>query len=171
MKKKVSSFLCSKVQLSWASFVMLLLIVTLSLFSALLHRKEIIQLKQNEKALNDKVEELIKENSGLKIGRWTQFLHQPKLSSPEIQDLKKKGLKNPVNDIIADLLKHNELIPYQGVLGGKMGFHSEKDIYVVSTRLVRASFDDGHIGGWMLLEYQVAGRNKISWKVLESYLD
>ena len=174
MKKRVSSFLHSKVQLSRASFVILLLILALSLFSISLYKK-IIQFKQNEKALNEKIAELTKENDGLKASLpdviRTQFLHQPKLSSPEIQYLKKKGLKNPVNDIITDLMKHNELIPYQGVLGGKMGFHSDKDIYVVSTKLVRASFDDGHTGGWMLLEYQVTDRNKISWKVLESYLE
>jgi len=68
-------------------------------------------------------------------------------------------------------MKHNELIPYQGVLGGKMGFHSGKDIYVLSIKLVRASFDDGHTNGWMLLEYQVIAESKISWKVLESYLE
>ena len=68
-------------------------------------------------------------------------------------------------------MKHNELIPYQGILGGEMGFHSKKDIYVVSTKLVRASFDDGHTDGWMLLEYQVTDKGKISWEVLESYLE
>jgi len=175
MKKRVSSFLRSKVQLSWASFVILLLMLALSLFSIFHHRKEIIKFKQNEKVLNEKVVELTKENDGLKASLpnviWAQSLHQPKLSSQEIQYLKKKGLKNPVNDVIADLMKHNELIPYQGVLGGKMGFYSEKNIYVVSTKLIRASFDDGHTGGWMLLEYQVTNGNKISWKVLESYLE
>ena len=175
MKKKVPFFLCSKVQLSWASFVILLLIVALSLFSISHHRKEIIQFKQNEKALNEKVAELTKENDGFKASSpnvvWMQSLHQPKLSSQEIQRLKDKGLKNPVNDIIADLVKHSELIPYQGVLGGKMEFHSDKDIYVVSTKLVRASFDDGHADGWMLLEHQVTDENKILWKVLESYLE
>ncbi len=175
MREKVVSFLHSKIQLSWASFVVLLLILALSLFNTFLYKREIIQLKQNEKAPNDKIEELTRENINLESSSpnviWMQSLHQPKLSLQEIQDLKKMGLKNPVNDIIADLMKHNELIPYPGVLGGKMGFHSEKDIYVVSTRLVRASFDDGHKEEWMLLEYQVTGRNKISWKVLESYLE
>jgi len=174
MKKKVFSFFHSKTQLSWTSLVILLLILANSL-STLQHNREIVQLTQREQALNDKIEELTKENDDLKASlpnvSWTQSLHQPKLSLQEIQYLKEKGLKNPVNDIIADLVKHNELIPYQGVLGGKMGFQSEKDIYVVSTKLVRASFDDGHAGGWMLLEYQVTDENKISWKVLESYLE
>ena len=176
MKKKFSSFLRSKVQLSWVIFITLLLIIAFCYSSGISRcKKEIVQFKQNEKALSDKIEELTKENINLKASSpnvvWMQSLHQPKLSSQEIQELKEKGLKNPVNDIIVDLMKHNELIPYQGDLGGKMGFHSEKDIYVLSTKLVRASFDDGHTDGWMLLEYQVTGRNKISWKVLESYLE
>jgi hypothetical protein len=173
MKKKIVSFFRSKTHLSWTSLVILLLILANSL-STLQHNREIVQLTQREQALNEKIEELTKENDGLKASLpdvIRQFLHQPKLSSPEIQYLKKKGLKNPVKDIITDLTKHNELIPYRGALGGKMGFYYEKDIYVVSTKLVRASFDDGHIGGWMLLEYQVTDKGKISWKVLESYLE
>ena len=174
MKKKIPSFFQSKTQLSWTSLVILLLILANSL-STLQHNREMVQLTQREQALNEKIEELTKENDGLKTSLpdviSAQYLHQPKLSSPEIQYLKKKGLKNPVNDIITDLMKHNELIPYQGALGGKMGFYSEKDIYVISTKLVRASFDDGHTGGWMLLEYQITDGNKISWKVLESYLE
>lgn len=174
MKKKIPSFLCSKTQLSWTSLVILLLILASSL-STLQHNREIFQLTQREQALNEKIEELTKENEGLKDSLpdviRAQFLHQPKLSSREIQELKNKGLKNPVNDVIADLMKHNELIPYQGALGGKMGFYSEKDIYVVSTKMVRASFDDGHTDGWMLLEYQVTDKSNILWKVLESYLE
>ncbi|MFA5393552.1 MAG: hypothetical protein WC081_05960 [Candidatus Ratteibacteria bacterium] len=176
MKKEISSFFRPKVQFYRVSFFVLFLIASSCfLFSVVHYRKEIIQFTENEKVLNGKVEELTKENDGLKASSpnvvWMQSLHQPKLSSQEIQNLKKKGLKNPVNDIVADLIKHSELIPYQGTLGGKMGFYSEKDIYVLSTKLVRASFEDGHTGGWMLLEYQVMDKNKISWKVLESYLE
>jgi hypothetical protein len=175
MKKKVSSFLRSKAYLSWTGFVILILILALSLFGISRCRKEIVQFKQNEKALNEKIAELTKENDGLKTSSpnvvWMQSSHKPKLFPKEIQYLKKQGLKNPVDDIITDLMKHNELIPYQGTLGGKMGFHSERDIYVVSTNLVRASFDDGHTSGWALLEYQVTDGDKISWKVLESYLE
>lgn len=83
----------------------------------------------------------------------------------------KKGLRDPNKDIRADLIKHNELIPYKGVLGGTMKFNSDKDIYILSAKWVRAYFDDGHIGGWILLEYQVSDGGKILWKVVGSYLD
>ena len=171
MEKKVPSFLHPKVQISRVSFVVLLFVVALSLFITFQHKREIAQLKQNEKLLNTKIEELTKENDDLKISSGRVVLHRPKLSIQEIQYLKDQGLRNPVNDITADLMKHPELIPYRGVLGGRMGFYSESDIFVISNKLVRASFDDGHTGGWLLLEYQVTGKNEISWKVLESYSD
>lgn len=96
---------------------------------------------------------------------------QPGLSVWQIERLKKKGLKDPIKDIIADLMKHNELIPYEGVLGGTMGFWSESEIHLLTPKWVVASFDDGHILGHMLLEYKVSDNGKISWKVLASYLD
>lgn len=98
-------------------------------------------------------------------------LRQPKLLPAEIEELKAKGLKEPVRNIRSDLMKHNELIPYGGILGGVMRFNSEIDIYVLSTSMVRAYFDDGHIDGWMLLEYKVSDEGKIQWKVVNSYLD
>jgi len=167
-QKKVLSFFRSKIQFSRANFIILALIIISGFLFGI---SQITPSKQNEKTLNDRIEKLTKENAGLKNVAWMESLHQPKLSLQEIQYLKNKGLKNPVKDIIADLTKHSELIPYRGTLGGKMGFHSEKDIFVLSTKLVRAYFDDGHAGGWVLLEYQTTNGNEISWKVLESYLE
>ena len=74
-----------------------------------------------------------------------------------------------VEDIKNDLLNHNELIPYDGVLGGKMGFHSKENVCLLSDKWVYALFDDGHINGYMLLSYTINNR-VISWKVIDSYL-
>ena len=92
MKKKVSSFFRSKTQLSWTGFIILILIIAFCFLLVISnYRKEIIQFKQNEKALNGKIEELTKENTSLKASLpnviWAQSLHQPKLSSQEIQYL------------------------------------------------------------------------------------
>jgi len=86
-----------------------------------------------------------------------------------ISALKRRGFDGSVQDIVNDLLKHKELIPYDGVLGGKMGFHSRDNVYVLSDKWVYAYFDDGHINGYMLLNYSVNNGN-ISWKVIDSYL-
>ncbi len=93
------------------------------------------------------------------------------LHSWDIVRLKKKGLPNPVEDLANDLMQHRELIPFKGVLGGTMGFYSEKDIHVLTSRWVLASFEDGHIGGRMLLEYNVSPEGEIQWKRLSAYLE
>ncbi len=86
-----------------------------------------------------------------------------------INGLKRRGFNGEVQEIIADLLNHNELIPYDGVLGGKMGFYSKENVYVLSDKWVYAYFDDGHVNGYMLLSYSVSS-GIISWKVIDSYL-
>ena len=88
----------------------------------------------------------------------------------EIEELRKKGLNNPVADLIADLQRHPEFIPHKGVLGGTMAFGFPEKIHVLTEHYVLAYFEDGHIGGWMVLEYSVARGGKISWRVIDSHL-
>jgi hypothetical protein len=96
---------------------------------------------------------------------------QPGLLPWELEELQKKGLQDPVRDLVADLQEHPELIPYKGVLGGTMAFGFPEKIHVLTDRYVLAYFEDGHIAGWMLLEYSVARGGKISWRVIDSYLE
>lgn len=70
--------------------------------------------------------------------------------------------------LMADLLKHPELIPHEPVLGGTMAFYKEKS-KVLSDRWVFAYFEDGHVFGHMLLGYSI-DQGKISWQVIDSYL-
>jgi hypothetical protein len=92
------------------------------------------------------------------------------LTSWDIAQLARQGISNPEKDLAADLMQHRELIPYEGIMGGSMGFYSKKDIHILSSRWVLASFEDGHIGGNMLLEYRVDPGGNISWKVLSAYM-
>lgn len=85
--------------------------------------------------------------------------------------LERHGIANPEADLTSDLMQHRELIPYEGVMGGTMGFYAKRDIHILSSRWVLAAFEDGHIGGHMLLEYRVDPGGKIIWKVIEAYLD
>jgi len=85
--------------------------------------------------------------------------------------LKEQGFSKLKEDLATDLMQHRELIPYKGVLGGTMGFYSQKDIHVLTSRWVLASFEDGHIGGHILLEYAVSRGGAIQWKVISAYLD
>ncbi len=99
-----------------------------------------------------------------------RLINIPELSEIETLNLKKLGLYEPESDLKSDLILHNELIPYKGVLGGTMGFFGKEYIRILNDR-VFAYFEDGHIDGYMVLEYKVSSGGKISWKVLYSYLD
>jgi hypothetical protein len=90
------------------------------------------------------------------------------LSEISIRYLKHQGLQDPEYDIKMDLLKHLEFIPYEPVLGGIMGY-LEEDIRIIHNKVL-VGFEDGHIGGVMLLKYHVAPKGVITWKVLYSKL-
>lgn len=123
--------------------------------------------------LRDSLEkgELLSEQIGTLEGSLKQLEKRLRdvsaLNSWDIDRFKAKGLQNPIEDLITDLSAHRELIPYKGVLGGTMNF-SQK--HILTSKWVFASFDDGHIGGYMLLEYTVSNAGKIFWRVIDSYL-
>ena len=92
------------------------------------------------------------------------------LFSWDIQAMQKKGLKDPVNDIVSDLKQNGKLIPYQPSMGGTMNFYDAGKIWILTGKWVLAYFEDGHNGGYFLLEYEVRAGGKITWKILTSYL-
>jgi hypothetical protein len=93
------------------------------------------------------------------------------LTRRDIAQLERYGIADPEADLASDLMQHRELIPYKGVMGGTMGFYSKRAIHILSSRWVLAAFEDGHIGGKMLLEYRVDPGGNIHWRVIEAYLD
>jgi hypothetical protein len=86
-----------------------------------------------------------------------------------IEEFKRKGLENPVQDIATDLMGHSDLIPHEGTWGRPMRFHNIEEIYVLGPNRVFANFGDGREYGWMLLDYRVSNNGEIIWKVTESY--
>ena len=86
-----------------------------------------------------------------------------------LMSLKDKGFTGKLEDIIIDLQSHQELIPFEGGLGGTMGFYSDKHIHVLTDKWVLAYFEDGHFFGFMLLEYDIKD-GEIIWEVIDSYL-
>ena len=82
----------------------------------------------------------------------------------EIAELRKLGFRDPVAQIVEDLRKHPEVIPYSGVLGSaKMGFYDPNGIRVLSKRWVYARFEDGHVGGSGVFEFAVQPGGSLSW--------
>jgi hypothetical protein len=84
------------------------------------------------------------------------------LDDSDVFVLKQRGLADPSRELRQSLEAHVDLIPYEAVLGGTMGFHQ---IVLLPNGFVFAEFDDGHIQGHMLLSYEVED-GKIEWKRL-----
>jgi hypothetical protein len=99
------------------------------------------------------------------------------VSAPWAADRQAPGVETrmPQQDvsarIIKDLLSKPELIPFEGRLGGSMGFYQEDNVYILSDSYVFARFTDGHVQGSMVLEYEMRPGNAISWRVLDATLD
>ena len=93
------------------------------------------------------------------------------LESWDVQRMQKLGLVDPVHDIIADLRKHSELIPFDGSMGGKMDFYIEDRIWILTNKWVLAYFEDGHNSGQLLLEYSISKKGEINWKRLSAHLN
>ncbi len=94
----------------------------------------------------------------------------PFLDDHQIENLQKKGLTDPVSDLRNDLMDEPDLITREGVLGGTMGFYFSEGIHVLNERWVLAYFEDGHVGGAMLLRYEVLPGGEVRWEVLDEWL-
>jgi len=90
------------------------------------------------------------------------------LDDIDVEILRRQGLTDPASQLRDSLKAHPELIPYKAVLGGTMSYD---DIVLLRPSFVFAEFEDGDIGGAMLLEYEVLDHGRISWKRLWSRLE
>jgi len=90
------------------------------------------------------------------------------LDDVDTEELKRKGLANPASQLRDTLAAHPELISYDAVLGGTMSFN---EILLLKPPFAFAEFDDGHIDGAMLLEYEVVDAGRVKWKRLWSRLN
>lgn len=112
-------------------------------------------LKTNQE-LKIKNEELIKKIECLTI-----------LDEASMSGLKNTGI-NDYNVITEDLYIHQEIIPFDGILGGTMQF---SHVYLLNDNWVYARFEDGHIQGYSLYEFDIDENLSISWKVIKAILD
>jgi hypothetical protein len=94
-------------------------------------------------------------------------IKEHKLQEVDRQFLIGQGLHDPTNDLVKDLMKHNELIPCEGSVGGTPGFNSPNRIDVLSKDHVIAGYDDGHVEGTVELTF-IVSRGTISWTVVHS---
>jgi hypothetical protein len=90
---------------------------------------------------------------------WTQ-------DSRTLNTLKKQGIPDPKTYVANDLSQHADIIPIKPVLGGNMQFNR---IMLMGDHWAIATFEDGHVGGEILLSYSVDAQNKIKWKALQTF--
>ena len=98
-------------------------------------------------------------------GEFTASDRQDLLGSLERDWLRRAGFAEPAESLRADLLRHPELIPAAGVLGGTKAFHPSS-IYLLPGRHVWAITEDGHIEHAMLLRYTVLRDTTLRWDVV-----
>ncbi len=103
--------------------------------------------KDEDERLNDLIERLVITDI---TGAWKTY----------------SGEYSSENRIINDLISRTDLIPYEGVLGGTMGF---VEIYVLNNQWVYTVFEDGHIMGSSLLKY-TENEDSIEWEIVESFM-
>lgn len=158
-------------------WILLTLVLTASVLVLLrsnsAYESQLANALKREKTLTIQIEDVkdsFKETQNLLQLEQEMSVSLPKLYDWELKRLRGKGLEDPVDDLIADLMEHPELIPYKGTLGGQMGFYHARHIHVLTPKWVFAFFEDGHNCGDMLLEYQVSPGGRISWRVIDSYM-
>jgi len=164
-------------QIFRTGFILVSVALVALLISNIKNKHKIERLEKNNSELVKKLEQTNKESAEEKREQKdTIALSENKpantieLFSWDIEQMKRKGLKDPVKDIISDLRRHRELIPYKGSVGGTMNFYSESQIWILTKKWVLAYFEDGHNGGYLLLEYEITKDGKIKWKLVASYI-
>lgn len=75
-----------------------------------------------------------------------------------------KALKSddPLGKLRSDLLTRNDLIPWEGVLGGRMAIPGPDSIWFFAPNWALAYVEDGHIAGYLLFRFRIRGE-KIEW--------
>ncbi len=69
---------------------------------------------------------------------------------------------NPAEKLRSDLLARNDLIPWEGVLGGRMAIPGAESIWFFAPNWALAYVEDGHIAGFLLFRFRIRGE-KIEW--------
>ena len=81
-----------------------------------------------------------------------------------------RGADAGAEAIIADLARHPELIPYPGVEGGTMRFYPSQ-CSVIVPGWAYGYFEDGHIAGHGLFEYEAGPGGRFRWKRIAAKLE
>lgn len=69
---------------------------------------------------------------------------------------------DPAGKLRSNLLSHEELIPWEGVLGGRMAISGPESIWFFAPQWALAYVEDGHTGGFLLFRFKIR-EGRIEW--------
>lgn len=75
------------------------------------------------------------------------------------------GIEHPEEYIKKELQDQADVIPMEGVLGGNMMFI---EIKLLSSKWLIADYEDGHIQGKALFEYQLNSEGEVEFEVIQA---
>lgn len=174
MSKNYLNLINKKITIKIYVIIFASLMISLLFIFMILNGNSLYKYKNKEKSLINKITDLEKKNeiSATKINQLSRKIadfDQLLQSVPPSPDLKTNNIDDLISHLKTDLKERKDLIPYKGVLGGTMGFYDDESIHILNYKWVYAHFEDGHIGGEMLLEYDISEDGKIYWKVIASF--
>lgn len=133
------------------------------------NQRELNELKADKEKLNDDLNKRRDINKKLESinSNMTKLIEDITIVELSNWELKIEDIEDDNALIIQDLFTHPELIPHEGVLGGKMYFSK---VYLLNKNWVYSIYEDGHIQGFALFRYHRDKNNDIVWKLIDSFL-
>lgn len=116
--------------------------------------------------LRERIEEMETEETEQPVSDIGEISFRP-FSDFDLRRFEQKGIEDPISFLRDQVQDNPELIPTEPVLGGTMSFYDRDAIQVLNDRWVLATYEDGHISGQILLEYDIDEEGEISWEVLD----
>ncbi len=130
------------------------------------HAEQNEELSDEVADLRERIEEMDSEDREEQPGDTGEISFRP-FSDFDLRRFEEKGIDDPITFLRDQVQERPELIPTEPVLGGTMSFYDREEIQVLNHRWVLATYEDGHISGQILLEYDIDEEGEISWEVLD----
>ncbi|WP_404414693.1 hypothetical protein [Marinospirillum sp.] len=87
------------------------------------------------------------------------------LSQAGREYLEQRGLDNPEEEVVRDLISRSDLLPQNSLEGGSVEF-VEQETRLLNHRWVLATFTDGQTQGQALYEFEVSAGGDLVWVLL-----
>jgi hypothetical protein len=86
---------------------------------------------------------------------------------PDWERIKNSKRTDPKAWLTESILSRDDLVPWEGVLGGTMRVYDPSSVWFIGPNWCLAWAEDGHIGGYMLLRFET-GTVEPSWRLIDS---